>query len=119
LKKLSRVESSDLRVHVVSATAGGIDIHVRVVPRASRPGLAGVRDDGIVMRLRSAPVDNAANEELIERVAAVFRVPKRDVSIVSGGKSRSKRLHVAGLDVATATTILDAQVSSLRRIPES
>jgi len=101
---------------VISASAGGVDVHVHVVPRASRPGIAGVRDDAIVVRLQSAPVDNAANEELIDRVAKVFRVPKRDVSIVSGGKSRSKRLHIAGVDVPTATAILNAQVSGLKSI---
>lgn len=97
---------------MISAAAGGVDIHVRVVPRASRPGLAGIRDNTIVVRLQSAPVDNAANEELIERVAAALRVAKRDVSIVSGEKSRSKRLHVANIDVATATTILNSQLGT-------
>ena len=91
---------------MIVASGSGIEIHVRVVPRASRPGFAGVRDDAIVLRLQSAPVDNAANEELIERIAAALRVAKRDVSIVSGEKSRSKRLHVAGLDVPTARSRL-------------
>ena len=95
---------------MIVASGSGIDIHVRVVPRASRPGLAGVRDDAIVVRLQSAPVDNAANEELIERLAAAFQVPKRDISIVSGGKSRSKRLHIRGLDVQTAMKTINSQL---------
>jgi hypothetical protein len=97
---------------VISAANGGVDIHVRVVTRASRPGFAGVRDDAVVVRLQSAPVENAANEELIERVAGVLGVPRRDVSIVSGEKSRSKRLHVAQLDVPTATRILNSQLGT-------
>jgi uncharacterized protein (TIGR00251 family) len=91
---------------MISSSRDGVDLRVRVVTRASRPGLAGSRDDELLMRLQSAPVDNAANEELIERVAAALRVPKRDVSIVSGEKSRSKRLHVASLDVPTARSRL-------------
>jgi hypothetical protein len=91
---------------MIAAAGGGVDIHVRVVPRASRPGLAGVRNDAIVMRLQSAPVDNAANEELIERIAAVLQIPRRDISIASGEKSRNKRLHIAHLDVSTARSRL-------------
>ncbi len=97
---------------VIAEAAGGVDIQVRVVPRASRPGLAGVRNDAVMVRLQSAPVGNAANEELIERIAAVFRIPKRDISIVSGGKSRTKRLHLARLDVPTATKILNSQLGT-------
>ena len=94
----------------ISAAVDGVDIDVRVVTRASRPGLAGVRDDAIVVRLQSAPVDNAANEELVERVEALLHVPKRDVSIVGGGKSRRKRMHVKGLDVKKAVDILNSQL---------
>jgi hypothetical protein len=101
---------------MVISAAGGVVINVRVVTRASRPGLAGSRDGELLVRLQSAPVDNAANEELIARVSALFRVPKRDVSIVSGEKSRSKRLHVAGVDVPSATAILNSQISRLRGI---
>jgi uncharacterized protein (TIGR00251 family) len=101
---------------MISSTPDGVLIDVRVVTRASRPGLGGMRDGAVVVRLQSAPVDDAANEELVERVAALLHVPKRNVSIVSGGKSRSKRLRIAGVDVPTATAILNSQISGLRSI---
>jgi uncharacterized protein len=93
-------------VDVISSSLDGVDIQVRVMTRASRPGLAGMRDGALIVRLQSAPIDNAANEELIERVAAMLRVPKRAVSIAGGEKTRNKRLHVAGLDVPTARSRL-------------
>jgi hypothetical protein len=80
---------------------------VRVVPRAGRSAFAGVRDGALVFRLAAAPVDGAANEELIELLARTLRIPKRDVTIVSGERSRSKRVRIAGLDAAAVLAALE------------
>ena len=72
-------------------------IDVRVVPRAGRSGIAGKRGDAWLVRLNAPPVDGAANAELIEVLADVLDVPKRAVSIVSGERSRQKRVHIEGV----------------------
>ena len=71
-----------------------------MIPRAGRSGFAGLRDGALLVRLAAAPVDGAANDELIALIARTLRVPKRDVSIVAGERSRTKRVRVAGLDAA-------------------
>ena len=91
---------------MIEATADGVAIAVRVIPRAGRSGLAGTRGDALLVRLRSAPVEGAANEELIEVLARALQVPKRAVSIVGGDRSRQKVVRVAGLDAATAAARL-------------
>ena len=80
------------------------DIDVRVVPRAGRSEVAGLRDGAVVIRLAAAPVDGAANAELIDVLARALRVPKRDVTIVSGERSRNKRVRIAGMN---ASQVLD------------
>jgi uncharacterized protein len=72
-------------------------IDVRVIPRAGRAGLAGRRDNALLVRLNAAPVDGAANKELIELLSDAFEIPKRDITIVSGERSRTKRVRVDGL----------------------
>jgi hypothetical protein len=81
-------------------------IDVRVIPRAGRSEFAGLRDGALLVRLAAAPVDGAANDELIALVARALGVPKRDITIVSGERSRSKRLRVANIDRATALAVL-------------
>jgi uncharacterized protein (TIGR00251 family) len=71
---------------------------VRVVPRAGKSGVAGLRDGALLVRLAAAPVDGAANAELIAVLADALHLPKRSIEIVSGDRSRSKRLRVAGMD---------------------
>jgi|RhiMetdeSRZDD1v2_1073273.scaffolds.fasta_scaffold01969_9 uncharacterized protein len=76
------------------------DIDVRVVPRAGRSEVAGLRDGALLVRLAAAPVDGAANLELIDLIARALHVAKRDVTIVSGERSRRKRVRIAGMNAA-------------------
>ena len=75
-----------------------MDLEVRVIPRAGRTGFAGLRDGALLVRLAAAPVDGAANAELIALIARALRIPKRDITIVSGERARSKRVRIAGVD---------------------
>jgi uncharacterized protein (TIGR00251 family) len=90
---------------VIRQTAGGIELEVRVIPRARRSALAGIRDGRLVVRLSAPPVDGAANEALIEFLAALVERPRRAVRIVSGETSREKRVAIEGLTADAAKKI--------------
>jgi uncharacterized protein (TIGR00251 family) len=81
-------------------------LDVRVIPRAGRSAIAGVRDGAVLVRLAAAPVGGAANAELIDLLARTLRIPKRDITIVSGERSRSKRVRVAGMNPGAVTACL-------------
>jgi uncharacterized protein (TIGR00251 family) len=91
---------------MISATPDGAMLHIRVVPRASRSGVAGTRGDAILVRLNAPPVEGAANDELVSYLADLLDVPKRAVVIVSGERSRSKIVRVTGVDADTCRTRL-------------
>lgn len=75
-----------------------MDLEVRVIPRAGRTGFGGLRDGALLVRLAAAPVDGAANVELIALIAKALRIPKRAITIVSGERARSKRIRIVGID---------------------
>jgi len=79
-----------------------------VIPRASKPGVAGTRDGALLVRLQSPPVDGAANAELIAIISRAFDVPKRAVSIVSGEHAKQKRLAIDGIDRPRALAVLQS-----------
>ena len=92
---------------MLTPTREGVLLAVRVVPRAARAGLAGTRDDALLVRLNAAPVEGAANAELIEVLADALGVPKRAVSITVGERSRRKTVLIRGLsadDIASKIT---------------
>jgi uncharacterized protein len=61
------------------------------------------------VRLNAPPLDGAANAELIEVLAKTLGVPKRAVTLVTGDRSRRKRVRVSGLSVAQATELTSAR----------
>lgn len=93
---------------MIHQTTAGIEIDIKVVPRAGRSGLAGERDGRLLVRLAAAPVDGAANDALIALFADLLHIPKRSIRIVSGEKSRSKRVALTGVSLADVTRALRA-----------
>src|SRR5688572_1196850 len=93
---------------MITARPEGVVIDVRVIPRATKAGIAGIRDGALLVRLHAPPVEGAANDELIEILAAALGVPRRAVTILSGARSRNKRVAVAGMtpEAARARTTI-------------
>jgi uncharacterized protein (TIGR00251 family) len=71
-----------------------LSLHVQ--PGAKRSEFAGKHGERIKVRLAAPAVDNRANEALVEFLAAHYGVPKRNVQILSGLKSRAKRVSIEG-----------------------
>lgn len=76
--------------------AGALTFAVRVVPRASKSAVAGEHGGALKVRVAAPPVEGAANEELARFLAKAFGVAARDVEIVSGHASKTKRVRVSG-----------------------
>ena len=72
-----------------------LDLHVQ--PRAARSEFAGKHGERIKVRLAAPAVEGRANAALVEFLAEHFGVPRRSVRIVSGLKSRRKRVAIEGL----------------------
>ena len=72
-------------------------IDVRVIPRARKTESAGERDGAFLIRLAAPPVDGAANDALVAFLADTLSIPRRAVRIVSGERSRHKRVAIEGV----------------------
>lgn len=78
-------------------TKEGITIRVKVQPRSSKKGISGVSGEALRVRLTSPPVDNAANEQLIEVLSVELGVRKSAISIIRGQSSRDKLVEIRGI----------------------
>jgi uncharacterized protein len=79
-----------------------------VIPRAGRTAVAGIRSESLLVRLAAAPVDGAANDALVKVLAETFACAPRDVAILSGHTSRTKRIAIAGARVDQIASRLSA-----------
>ena len=61
-----------------------------------------MRGAAVLIRLAAPPVEGAANDALVAFLSDTLNVPRRRIEIVSGEKSRDKRVAIAGTDRETA-----------------
>ena len=87
--------------------SSGISLKVRVIPRAQRSEMVGIKDGYVVFRLNAPPVDVKANAALLELVCRELGVKKSQVTLVSGDKSRHKILSIVGLARSEMARLLD------------
>jgi hypothetical protein len=92
----------------LAATRDGVLLSVRVQPRAAKPGVAGVRNGALVVRLKSAPEKGRANAELIELLAEFFDTPKSGIGIKSGASGRNKKTLLRDISMERARKSMEA-----------
>lgn len=88
---------------------------VRVQPRSSRNGIDGEWQGTLKVRLMAPPVDDRANDALRRLLAESLNVPVSAVQILSGERSRTKRVAVRGITAQQARDLLRFTGDSRRR----
>ncbi len=98
-------------------TSGGvIVVAVRLTPKADRDAITGsatLADGREVMqaRVRSLPVEGAANAALVALLAKALRVPKSAITILAGETQRVKQVRIDG-EATSIGVRLDAILNS-------
>lgn len=73
---------------------GSLQLRLHVQPRASRTCLAGIHGESLKLAITAPPVEGKANKEVIAFLAAFFKIPRKEISIVGGLQSREKRCRI-------------------------
>jgi uncharacterized protein (TIGR00251 family) len=81
----------------VQEREGAVILPVRVQPRASKDEIAGEMNGALRVRLQAPAVENRANEALVDFLAQLLKTPKSAVRILSGERSRTKRIEIRGV----------------------
>ncbi len=97
-------------------TDDGVELRVHVRPRAAQDSVGGRTHDGALhVSVRAAPSDGAANAALCRALAQALGVRPRAVALLSGGKSRRKRVGVKG-DPEALRAALDLLAASSAKV---
>jgi uncharacterized protein (TIGR00251 family) len=80
-----------------------LDLHVQ--PGAKRSEFAGEHGGRMKLRLAAPAVEGKANQALVAFLADYFGVPKRNVRIAAGLKSRAKRVVIQGAEWKTTSKV--------------
>jgi uncharacterized protein len=76
---------------------GSVFFSVRVQPRASKDEIDGEMGGALKVRLRAPAVEDRANEALVEFLAELLKTSRSAVRILSGERSRTKRIEIRGV----------------------
>ncbi len=71
-----------------------IILNVQIQPRASKDEWVGIHGDRIKVRITAPPVDGKANAHLLKFLAKIFSVPNKQVMLLSGQSSKTKRIRI-------------------------
>jgi len=86
----------------LKCNSSGISLTLHIQPGAKKTEVVGEHGEALKIRLAAPPVDGKANTALLTWLAQRFSVAKRDVTLLSGEKSRHKIVAIAKvLDEAT------------------
>ena len=85
-----------MEIRASSKGAAHVEFFVHVRPRSRRESVAGEHAGALEVRVRAAPIDGAANAEVVALVATALGVRRAAVELVSGATARRKRLRAFG-----------------------
>jgi uncharacterized protein (TIGR00251 family) len=84
----------------------GCLISIKAQPRARETSIVGMHGAELKVRIAAPPVDSAANDALVEYLAATLGCGKRQVILIRGATSRHKVVCVVGVEVPEIIRIL-------------
>ena len=100
----------------IKSSKQGIILCVHVVPGSSQslfPAGYNQWRKCIEIKVRSEAKDNKANNDVIETVAGFFRVSVKDVTLMSGQKSREKTIYLDGISIDAVCSQLEESFHGL------
>ena len=72
-------------------------LQIKVLPRSSRNDIAGKENDIYRIKLTAPAVEGKANKALLSFLAKRLGIPKTQIQIHSGERSRTKSIRIQGL----------------------
>lgn len=81
----------------IKETQSGIVVQIRVQPGSAGSKVIGPEGDQIKIKLHAPPVLGAANKELVQILKKLLKIPKKNIQILHGEKSRNKRVEIKGI----------------------
>ena len=87
-------------------TAEGVSISLHVLPNAPKSEIIGPHNNCLKIKIKSPPIDGKANECIEKFFAELLGLPKKNIELIHGEKSKQKTLLVRGTTITEVKTKL-------------
>lgn len=82
---------------MIKETDNGLIIKVKIVPNSSKNDLV-LENEFIKIKITAQPIENKANQALIEFLSKRFKIPKTKIEILKGNTSKEKTVLLSTND---------------------
>lgn len=86
----------------IRESPSGFRLAVKVQPKAGQDRLAKIEESHLKIQLKAPAEDGKANAALFRFLQDFFKVPRANIKILLGAKSRSKWVEITGLNTREA-----------------
>lgn len=93
-------------------TDSSVALSIHAKPGAKISQLIGISENVLDVQISARAVDGAANAELIDFMASVLKIKKRQISIIAGEKSRDKTLQIMNLEISEIVKALESEIAT-------
>ena len=95
---------------LLTAAPDGLRLAVRLTPRGRADRIEAIVHSAegrpvLKLSVTAPPTEGRANDALVQLLAKEWRLPKRDIALVAGLKSRDKLVHIVGEPAALLSRI--------------
>ena len=87
-------------------------LRVHVQPGAGKSAATGRYGDALKVRVAAAPQGGRANQATLDLVASLLGLKDRQVELVGGAASRSKRVRIEGITLSELRRLLTEAVAA-------
>ena len=101
--------------NILHNTKDGVVFNVKLVPNSSCNKIKDYTNDYAGIKISAPPLENRANKELIEFCSKLFDVNKSKISIISGGKSKFKKVLIKDADLQDISKKLLFVLNSIQK----
>jgi uncharacterized protein len=102
---------------LVRADGDDVVVAVHVQPGAGRTAVVGRHGEALKVRVAAPPVDDRANIATVALLAEVLDVAPGSIEVVSGDRSRLKRLRVKGVELVDAVERIERALEVAATMP--
>jgi hypothetical protein len=81
-------------------------LELKIIPNAPRNEVVGWLGAALKVKVHAPALEGRANDELLDFLAEKLALPRRDITLLRGEKSRQKVVRISGLDPTTLTSRL-------------
>ena len=95
---------------ILTSYDASVHLKVKITPGSSKNRILGPHGDALKISINAAPEKGKANQTLISFLGKVLKIPRQNISVISGPTSPIKTLQLINIEIEACKKILQNEI---------